>query len=281
MTFIQAIIIAIVEGLTEFLPVSSTGHMVITSSLMGIQDSSFTKLFEVVIQMGAILSVVILFWKRFFQSFDIYIKLAIAFLPAAVFGLLFYKHIKAVLEKPLVIAAVLLLGGIILLFVDKWFSKNEEERAVQPEMSYKNAFIVGCFQVLSMIFPGLSRSASTIIGGLTQGLNRQKAAEFSFLLAVPTMAAASLKDGYEYYKGMTKGILNAQGILEKIPPLSSDQIWILVLGNVVAFIVAMVAIKTFIGFLSRNGFKVFGWYRIAVGALILILHFAGVKLFVN
>jgi undecaprenyl-diphosphatase len=281
MTFIQAIIIAIVEGLTEFLPVSSTGHMVITSSLMGIQDSSFTKLFEVVIQMGAILSVVLLFWKRFFQSLDIYIKLAIAFLPAAVFGLLFYKHIKAVLEKPLVIAAVLLLGGIVLLFVDKWFSKNEEERAVQPEMSYKNAFIVGCFQVLSMIFPGLSRSASTIIGGLTQGLNRQKAAEFSFLLAVPTMAAASLKDGYEYYKGMTKGILNAQGILEKIPPLSNDQIWILVLGNVVAFIVAMVAIKTFIGFLSRNGFKVFGWYRIAVGALILILHFAGVKLFVN
>jgi undecaprenyl-diphosphatase len=281
MTFIQAIIIAIVEGLTEFLPVSSTGHMVITSSLMGIQDSSFTKLFEVVIQMGAILSVVILFWKRFFQSFDIYIKLAIAFLPAAVFGLLFYKHIKAVLEKPLVIAAVLLLGGIVLLFVDKWFSKNEEERAVQPEMTYKNAFIVGCFQVLSMIFPGLSRSASTIIGGLTQGLNRQKAAEFSFLLAVPTMAAASLKDGYEYYKGMTKGILNAQGIVEKIPPLSNDQIWILVLGNVVAFIVAMIAIKTFIGFLSRNGFKVFGWYRIAIGALILILHFAGVQLFVN
>jgi undecaprenyl-diphosphatase len=272
MTFLQAIIIAIVEGLTEFLPVSSTGHMVITSSLMGIQGNEFTKLFEVVIQMGAILSVVILYWKRFFQSFDIYIKLAIAFLPAAVFGLLFYKHIKEILEKPLVIAAVLLLGGIVLLFVDKWFAKNEEERVVQPEMSYKNAFIVGCFQVLSMIFPGLSRSASTIIGGLTQGLNRQNAAEFSFLLAVPTMAAASLKDGYEFYKDVKGGL---------IAPLSSDQIWTLVLGNVVAFVVAMIAIKTLIGFLSRNGFKVFGWYRIAVGALILILHFAGVQLFVN
>jgi undecaprenyl-diphosphatase len=272
MTYLQAIIIAIVEGLTEFLPVSSTGHMVITSSLMGIQGNEFTKLFEVVIQMGAILSVVILYWKRFLQSFDIYVKLAVAFMPAAVFGLLFYKHIKEILEKPLVIAAVLLLGGIVLLFIDKWFAKNEVERAIQPEMTYKNAFVVGCFQVLSMIFPGLSRSASTIIGGLTQGLNRQNAAEFSFLLAVPTMAAASLKDGYEFYKDVKDGL---------IAPLSNDQLWTLVLGNVVAFIVAMIAIKTFIGFLSRNGFKVFGWYRIAVGALILILHFAGVQLFVN
>ena len=272
MTYLQAIIIAIVEGLTEFLPVSSTGHMVITSSLMGIQGSAFTKLFEVVIQMGAILSVVILFWKRFFQSFDIYVKLAIAFLPAAVFGLLFYKHIKAVLEKPLVIAAVLLLGGIVLLFVDKWFAKNELLGSQKKELTYQNAFFVGCFQVLSMIFPGLSRSASTIIGGLTQGLNRQNAAEFSFLLAVPTMAAASLKDGYEYYKDVKSGI---------VAPLSNDQIGILALGNIVAFVVAMIAIKTFIGFLSRNGFQVFGWYRIAVGALILILHFAGVNLFVN
>ena len=272
MTYLQAIIIAIVEGLTEFLPVSSTGHMVITSSLMGIQGSPFTKLFEVVIQMGAILSVVILFWKRFFQSFDIYVKLAIAFLPAAVFGLLFYKHIKAVLEKPLVIATVLLLGGIVLLFVDKWFAKNELLDSGNKELTYKNAFFVGCFQVLSMIFPGLSRSASTIIGGLTQGLNRQNAAEFSFLLAVPTMAAASLKDGYEYYKDVKSGV---------VAPLSNDQIGILALGNILAFVVAMIAIKTFIGFLSRNGFQVFGWYRIAVGALILILHFAGVNLFVN
>lgn len=270
MTYLQAIIIAIVEGLTEFLPVSSTGHMVIVSSLMGIQSDSFTKLFEVVIQLGAILSVLVLYWKRFLQNFDIYLKLGIAFAPAAVFGVLFYKHIKEILEKPLVIAAILLVGGIILLFVDKWFAKNET--AEQKEVSYKNAFIIGCFQVLSMIFPGLSRAAATIVGGLTQGLNRQRAAEFSFLLALPTMAAASLKEGYEYYKETQAGL---------IAPLSNDQVWTLVLGNVVAFIVALIAIKTFINFLTKNGFKIFGWYRIAIGLLILILHFAGVQLFVG
>lgn len=272
MTYLQAIIIAIVEGLTEFLPVSSTGHMVIVSSLMGIQSDSFTKLFEVVIQLGAILSVVVLYWRRFLQSFDIYFKLAVAFSPAAVFGVLFYKHIKEILEKPLVIAAILLLGGIILLFVDKWFAKNEHIDNAKADITYKNAFIIGCFQVLSMIFPGLSRAAATIIGGLTQQLNRQKAAEFSFLLAVPTMAAASLKEGYEFFKETQAGA---------IPPLSTDQLWILGLGNVVAFIVALIAIKTFIGFLTKHGFKVFGWYRIAVGLLILILHFAGVQLFVG
>ena len=272
MTYLQAIIIAIVEGLTEFLPVSSTGHMVITSSLMGIQSDHFTKLFEVVIQLGAILSVMVLYWKRFLQSFDIYIKLAVAFAPAAVFGLLFYKHIKEILEKPLVIATILLLGGIILLFVDKWFAKNEMIDNSKSEITYKNAFVIGCFQVLSMIFPGLSRAAATIIGGLTQQLNRQRAAEFSFLLAVPTMAAASLKEGYEYYKDTKAGLID---------PLSNEQVWTLVLGNVVAFVVALIAIKTFISFLTKNGFKVFGWYRIAIGLLILILHFAGVQLFVG
>lgn len=272
MSYLQAIIIAIVEGLTEFLPVSSTGHMVITSSLMGIQSDSFTKLFEVVIQLGAILSVMVLYWKRFLQSFDIYIKLAVAFAPAAVFGLLFYKHIKEILEKPLVIAAILFLGGIILLFVDKWFAKNELGDSPQKEITYKNAFVIGCFQVLSMVFPGLSRAAATIIGGLTQQLNRQRAAEFSFLLAVPTMAAASLKEGYEYYKDTKAGL---------IAPLSNEQVWTLVLGNVVAFIVALIAIKTFINFLTKHGFKVFGWYRIAIGLLILVLHFAGVQLFVG
>lgn len=272
MTYLQAIIIAIVEGLTEFLPVSSTGHMVITSSLMGIQSDSFTKLFEVVIQMGAILSVVVLYWRRFLQSFDIYLKLAVAFAPAAVFGLLFYKHIKEILEKPLVIAAILLLGGIVLLFVDKWFAKNEAIDNEKEDISYKNALVIGSFQVLSMIFPGLSRAAATIIGGLTQHLNRQRAAEFSFLLAVPTMAAASLKEGYEYFKDTKAGLVD---------PLSNEQIWILVLGNIVAFVVALIAIKTFINFLTRHGFKVFGWYRIAVGLLILILHFVGVELFVN
>ena len=272
MNFLQALIIAIVEGLTEFLPVSSTGHMVIVSSLMGISGDEFTKLFEIVIQFGAILSVVVLYWRRFFQSFDIYLKLAVAFAPAAIFGVLFYKHVKVILEKPLVIALILLLGGIVLLFIDKWFEKNETSDAQKEDISYKNAFIVGCFQVLAMILPGLSRSAATIIGGLTQNLNRQRAAEFSFLLAVPTMAAATLKDSYEFYKGVSAGA---------IPPLSNEQILILILGNVVAFGVAFLAIKTFIGYLTKHGFKIFGWYRIVVGLLILILHFAGVQLFVN
>jgi undecaprenyl-diphosphatase len=272
MSYIQAIIIAIVEGLTEFLPVSSTGHMVITSSLMGIQGNAFTKLFEVVIQFGAILSVVVLYWKRFLQNFDFYLKLAIGFLPAAVFGVLFYKHVKEILEKPTVIAIILLLGGIVLLFVDKWFIKNEELPASTQEVSYPKALIIGCFQVLAMVLPGLSRSAATIIGGLSQQLNRQKAAEFSFFLAVPTMAAASLKDGYEYFKDVQEGML---------PPLTSTQWGILLVGNIVAFIVAMIAIKTFIDFLTRHGFKIFGWYRIFVGLLILILQLIGVELFVN
>jgi undecaprenyl-diphosphatase len=272
MTYLQAIIIAIIEGITEFLPISSTGHMVIASSLMGISGDDFTKLFEIVIQLGAILSVVIIYWRRFFQSFDIYLKLAAAFAPAAVFGVLFYKHVKELLEKPLVIAAILLLGGIVLLFIDKWFEKNETNEPQKEDISYKNAFVVGCFQVLAMILPGLSRSAATIVGGLSQGLNRQRAAEFSFLLAVPTMAAATLKDGYEFYKGVSAGT---------IAPLSNDQVVILILGNIVAFLVAFLAIKTFIGFITQKGFKVFGWYRIVVGLLILVLHFVGVKLFVN
>jgi undecaprenyl-diphosphatase len=273
MTYLQAILIAIIEGLTEFLPISSTGHMVIASSLMGIQSDAFTKLFEVVIQMGAILSVVVLYWRRFIQNFDIYLKLAVAFVPTAIIGLLFYKHIKAVLAQPLVIATVLLLGGIILLFVDKWFEKNEQVgNANNTVFSYKNAFIVGCFQSLAVVLPGLSRAAATIIGGLFQGFNRKTAAEFSFLLAVPTMAAASLKDGYEYYKDVKAGI---------VAPLSSEQVWTLILGNAVAFVVALIAIKSFIGFLTNNGFKVFGWYRIIVGLLILGLYFAGVQLFVD
>jgi undecaprenyl-diphosphatase len=272
MTYLQAIIIAIIEGLTEFLPISSTGHMVIASSLMGIEGDAFTKLFEVVIQMGAILSVVVLYWRRFLQSFDIYVKLGIAFIPTAIIGLLFYKHIKAVLAQPLVIATVLLLGGIVLLFIDNYFEKNERADNTNTVFSYKNAFIIGCFQSLAVVLPGLSRAAATIIGGLSQGFNRRTAAEFSFLLAVPTMAAASLKDGYEYYKDVVEGAL---------PPLSSEQVWTLVLGNVVAFIVALIAIKSFIGFLSKNGFKMFGWYRIIVGLLILGLYFAGYELFVD
>jgi undecaprenyl-diphosphatase len=273
MDYIQAIIIAIVEGLTEFLPVSSTGHMVITSSLMGISDKEFTKLFEVVIQFGAILSVVVLYWRRFLQSFDFYIKLAVGFLPAAVFGVLFYKHVKALLESPTFIAVMLLIGGIFLLFIDDWFIKNENNPTeASQEMTYKKALTVGCFQVLAMILPGLSRSAATIVGGLTQKLTRQRAAEFSFFLAVPTMAAATLKDGYEFWKGVSIG---------KIDPLSSQQWGILAVGNIVAFLVAVIAIRTFIGFLTKHGFKVFGYYRIVVGLLILILQAIGVQLFID
>jgi undecaprenyl-diphosphatase len=295
MTYLQAIIIAIVEGLTEFLPVSSTGHMVITSSLMGIESDPFTKLFEVVIQFGAILSVVILYWKRFFQSFDFYVKLVVGFMPAALFGVFLYKHIKELLGNPTFIAIMLVIGGVILLFIDDWFAKNEmatdgtiasNERILdedftksesnyiesEQEITYKKAAIIGCFQVLAMALPGLSRSAATIVGGLTQKLTRQKAAEFSFFLAVPTMAAATLKDGYEFYKGVK---------LNEIAPLSSDQIMILILGNIVAFAVAFVAIRSFIGFLTERGFKVFGYYRIVVGLLILALQAAGVSLFVH
>ena len=273
MTYLQAIIIAIVEGLTEFLPVSSTGHMVIVSSLMGIQADEFTKLFEVVIQFGAILSVVWLYWKRFFQSFDFYFKLLAGFMPAAIFGVLLYKHIKELLESPTFIAIMLVIGGVILLFVDDWFAKNETDTIeAEQEITYKKAALIGCFQVLAMALPGLSRSAATIIGGLTQKLTRQKAAEFSFFLAVPTMAAATLKDGYEFYK-MVK--------INEIAPLSTEQILILVLGNVVAFIVAFIAIRTFIDFLTKRGFKVFGYYRIVVGLLILALQAAGVSLFVH
>lgn len=273
MTYLQAIIIAIVEGLTEFLPVSSTGHMVITSSLMGISGSEFTKMFEVVIQFGAILSVLVLYWKRFLQSFDFYVKLVVGFIPAAVFGVLFYKHVKQLLESPTFIAVMLVVGGVLLLFIDDWFIKNEHNpKDSDQEMTYKKALTIGCFQVLAMILPGLSRSAATIVGGLTQKLTRQKAAEFSFFLAVPTMAAATLKDGYEFWKGVKLGT---------IAPLSSGDWGVLAVGNIVAFVVAVIAIKTFIGFLTKHGFKMFGYYRIVVGLLILILQAIGIELFIN
>ncbi len=281
MTYLQAIIIAIVEGLTEFLPVSSTGHMVITSSLMGISSSEFTKMFEVVIQFGAILSVVVLYWRRFLQSFDFYLKLAVAFLPAAVFGVLFYKHVKALLESPTFIAVMLLVGGILLLFIDDWFIKNENNPTdASQEITYKKALTIGGFQVLAMILPGLSRSAATIVGGLTQKLTRQKAAEFSFFLAVPTMAAATLKDAYEFWKGVKLFNINPADI-HAIAPLTNQQWGVLAVGNIVAFLVAVIAIRTFIGFLTKNGFKVFGYYRIIVGLLILILQAIGIDLFIS
>ena len=262
MDYLQAIVLAIIEGITEFLPVSSTGHMIIASSFFGISHEEFTKLFTIVIQLGTIISVVVLYFKRFFQSFDFYFKLVVAFIPAVVFGLLFSKKIDALLENPVTVAVSLLVGGIVLLKVDDWFSK-ETEVATSQEISYLTAFKIGLFQCLAMV-PGVSRSGASIVGGMTQKLSRTTAAEFSFFLAVPTMLGATAKKCYDYYK---------DGFV-----LTHDQINFLIIGNVVGFIVALIAIKSFIGFLSKNGFKLFGYYRIVVGIALLVIHFCIQKL---
>ena len=258
MNTFQAIILAIIEGITEFLPVSSTGHMVIVSAFFKIGDDAFTKLFEVVIQFGAILSVVVLYWKKFmdFKRVSFYLKLFVAILPALAFGALFKKHIEAVLEKPLFISVVLLSGGVILLFVDKWFKHGSIEK--EEEITYKKAFFIGIYQVLAVLFPGLSRSAATIIGGMQQKLTRSLAADFSFFLAVPTMAAATLKSLYDIWKD-EPALLNTEGI------------HFLLLGSIIAFVVALLAIRFFIRFLQQNGFRIFGWYRIVLGAVLILL----------
>ncbi len=256
MDIFQTIIIAIVEGITEFLPISSTGHMIIVQKLLGIEPDSFVKLFTVNIQFGAILSVIILYWKRFFQTFDFYVKLFIAFLPAAILGFLLSGYIDKMLESVLIVAISLIVGGIFLLFIDSWFNKPSENQKI----SFPKALIIGLFQVIAMI-PGVSRSAATIIGGLTQKLNRKNATEFSFFLAVPTMFAASAYEMIKSYKS-----------------IQPQHIKLLIIGNVVAFLVAMLAIKGFISFLTKHGFKVFGYYRIIVGAIILVLLVTGTDL---
>ena len=262
MDYIQAITLAIIEGITEFLPVSSTGHMIIASSFFGIAHDDFTKLFTVVIQLGAILSVVILYFKRFFQTLDFYFKLIVAFIPAVVFGLLFSKKIDALLENPITVAVSLVLGGIILLKVDDWFT-NKEETDTTENITYLTALKIGLFQCLAMI-PGVSRSGASIIGGMSQKLSRKTAAEFSFFLAVPTMLGATVKKCYDYYK---------DGFV-----LSHEQINLLIIGNIIAFIVALLAIKSFIDYLSKNGFKLFGYYRVIAGLAILVIHFFILKL---
>ena len=262
MDYIQAVVLAIIEGITEFLPISSTGHMIIASSFFGIAHDNFTKLFTVVIQLGAILSVVVLYFKRFFQTIDFYFKLLVAFIPAVVFGLLFGKKIDALLENPVTVAVSLVLGGIILLKVDDWFTDKEETQETE-KISYTTAFKIGLFQCLAMI-PGVSRSGASIIGGMSQKLSRTTAAEFSFFLAVPTMLGATIKKCYDYYK---------DGFV-----LSHEQINLLIIGNVVGFIVAMLAIKSFIGYLSKHVFKMFGYYRIIAGLATLIIHFWILKL---
>jgi undecaprenyl-diphosphatase len=267
MDFIQALILAIVEGLTEFLPVSSTAHMIFTSAIFETQGDEFVKMFQVSIQFGAILSVVALYWRKFFdfKSTKFYMKLAIAVIPALVLGKLFDDKIEAVLESPIPIAIVLIAGGVVLLFIDKLFKKTYIKQ--EEDISTTKALIIGFWQCLAMM-PGTSRSAASIIGGMQQGLTRKMAAEFSFFLAVPTMLAVTaysifLKDWN--YKGIEqKGY---EMILA-----SSENIINFIIGNVVAFIVGALAIKFFIGFIDKYGFKIWGYYRIIVGT-ILIFYF--------
>jgi undecaprenyl-diphosphatase len=285
MDFLQTIIISIVEGITEFLPISSTGHMIITQRLLGVESTEFVKAFTVNIQFGAILSVVVLYWKRFFRTnavsentftgetgiqktwsifstrFDFYVKLLVAFIPAAVIGFLANDYIDAMLERVDVVAISLVLGGILMLFIDKWFAKTTENQ----EISYPRAWKIGLVQCISMI-PGVSRSMATIVGGMATKLSRKNAAEFSFFLAVPTMFAASA------YK-LLKLFQEPNGLA-----LIKDNLSILLLGNVVSFLVAMLAIKFFISFLTKYGFKAFGYYRIVVGVALLVLLACGVNL---
>ena len=261
MTIFQTIILGIVEGITEFLPVSSTGHMIIAQKILAIESTEFVKAFTVNIQFGAILSVVVLYWKRFFQTFDFYWKLLIAVVPALVLGFLFSEKIDMLLESVTVVAVMLDLGGVLMLFVDDWFKKTNEDQT----MDWKRALKIGFFQCIAMI-PGVSRSMASIVGGMTTKLTRKNAAEFSFFLAVPTMAAAS---GYK----LLKLVMDPVG-----KSMLSDNLVTLLIGNVVAFLVAMAAIKFFITFLTKYGFKAFGYYRIVVGVAILILLYMGVDL---
>ena len=279
MSIFESIIIAIVEGLTEFLPVSSTGHMIITQGLLGVESDAFVKAFTVIIQFGAILSVVVLYWKRFFRlnnepapegagalkrlihKFDFYWKLLVAFIPAAVIGLLFSDKIDEMLEHVTVVAVMLVVGGVFMLFCDKIFNRGSDE----TKLTERRALYIGLFQCIAMI-PGVSRSMATIVGGMAQKLTRKAAAEFSFFLAVPTMCAAS---GYK----MLKLLLSDEGL-----QLLTDNLGVLIIGNIVAFVVALLAMKWFVAFLTKYGFKVFGIYRIIAGGLILVLMACGVNL---
>jgi undecaprenyl-diphosphatase len=257
MTIFEAIIIAIVEGLTEFLPISSTGHMVITSTLLGIEDDAFTKTFEIAIQLGAILAVVVIYWRKFFDftKWQFYVKLLVAVIPALALGALFQKQIDKMLESPLTVAITTLVGGIFLLFIDKIFNRAEIKE--EPQITYKSALIIGFWQCLAML-PGTSRSAASIIGGMQQKLTRKLAAEFSFFLAVPTMLAAT---GFKLFN--------------QYETIGSEHVQLLLIGNVVAFVVAILAIKFFIGFLQKYGFRVFGIYRVVLGIVLLILIWSG------
>lgn len=275
MTIAEAVILAIVEGITEFLPVSSTGHMIIASSLMGIEADDFTKAFTVSIQFGAILSVLFLYWKRFFRSVQFYVKLLVAFIPAAIVGILLGDWIDSLLENVTAVALALILGGIVLVFIDKLFSSDRPNDITDTDkIPFKQAFAIGVFQCLAVI-PGVSRSAATIIGGLTQKLTRKAAAEFSFFLALPTMAGAMFKSMVmdEIETGSNAGLHPYELLLN-----GQDNMLAFVIGNIVTFVIAIFAMRSFVGYLTKNGFKVFGYYRIVVGAVILILLAAGIDL---
>lgn len=272
MTILQAIVLAIVEGLTEFLPISSTGHMILAQGIMGMESDEYIRAFTVMIQFGAILSVLVLYWKRFFSANVVpsmtfrgkvltnrwkrlgyfYLSLIVALVPAMVIGLLFESYIDKLLSNVSIVAVMLLLGGIFMLFIDRIFSAKGKEHP-----TLLNSFFIGCFQVLAMV-PGVSRSMATIVGGMQQGLSRKSAAEFSFFLAVPTMLGATLLKAYKLYKDSGMEIFR-------------DNATTLILGNIIAFLVAMAAIRFFINYLTKYGFKLFGYYRIVVGAVILLL----------
>jgi undecaprenyl-diphosphatase len=262
MTIFEAIVIAVVEGITEFLPISSTGHMIIVSSFMGIAKDDFTKLFEIAIQLGAILSVLVLYRKKFFplNHWSFYIKLMVAVVPALILGFLLSDKIDELLESPMTVAVTMLVGGVILIFIDDIFKTHTIDK--EDDISYVKAFIIGIFQCLAMI-PGMSRSASSIIGGMQQKLTRNLAAEFSFFLAVPTMAAAT---GYKLLKA-----------IKETPDMLSTKsnLVLLGIGNVVAFIVALLAIRFFISVLQKYGFRFFGWYRVIVGLILITLIYTG------
>lgn len=260
MNLFQSIIIAIVEGITEFLPVSSTGHIIITSRLLGLEESDFLTTFTVAVQVGAILAVVVLYYKKFLDlsNWKFYLKLLIGILPAIILGLLFEKRIDALLDSTLTVAIALLLGGIVLVFIDRLFTRPRIHS--EKEVSYFQSFIIGIWQCLALI-PGMSRSASSIIGGMQQKLTRAAAAEFSFFLGVPTLAGATVYKVYKYYKE-TGG-------------LTSDEISILAVSNVVSFIVALFAVKFFIESIKKYGFRIWGFYRIVIGIALLLMIYSG------
>jgi len=263
MNLSQTIIVGIVEGLTEFLPISSTAHMRITENLLGISNTDkFAEVFTVAIQLGAILSVVVLYWKKFFQfkNFNFYTKLIIAVVPALIFGKLFSEKIDAILEKPLIISYIMIGGGIIFLFIEKLLVTHSID--TEEKIDFITSFKIGLFQCLAILFPGLSRSAATIIGGMSLKLTRSVAAEFSFFLAVPTMLAATVYKLFKFHK--------------ENGGFSSNEIQQLAVGNFVAFIVALLAIKFFINFLQKHGFRIWGYYRIIIGFILIGLIYTGI-----